>query len=143
MGSVRVSIARLDRLDEQRAIAQEKHIEGLIEKFTLRLEQCASGAGGEAAAEVRPFFRHSDSLLQGKDLNRKPWVWRVEHVLLKPIHPFLSHLQRWKDGASTENFRVKSMGDVARQPPKRSVKERPPKWRSSVGLSCSNFPPAW
>eukprot|EP00438_Fugacium_kawagutii_P011596 Skav217343 [mRNA] locus=scaffold1410:379633:386021:- [translate_table: standard] len=28
---------------------REKHIEGLIEKFTLRLEQCASGAGGEVA----------------------------------------------------------------------------------------------
>ncbi|CAJ1421337.1 unnamed protein product [Effrenium voratum] len=29
-------------------VEKEKHIEGLIEKFTLRLEQCASG-GGEAA----------------------------------------------------------------------------------------------
>jgi len=27
-------------------VEKEKHIEGLIEKFTLRLEQCASGAGG-------------------------------------------------------------------------------------------------
>eukprot|EP00435_Cladocopium_sp_Y103_P047608 s508_g14.t1 len=33
-------------------VEKEKHIEGLIEKFTLRLEQCASGAGGEVAAEA-------------------------------------------------------------------------------------------
>ena len=30
---------------------QEKHIEGLIEKFTLRLEQCASGAGDTEATQ--------------------------------------------------------------------------------------------
>ena len=50
----------------QSGAPQEKHIEGLIEKFTLRLEQSASGAGGEVAAEVRIHW-------DWKDLDRKAW----------------------------------------------------------------------
>jgi len=33
-------------------VEKEKHIEGLIEKFSLRLEQCASGSGGEGQPQA-------------------------------------------------------------------------------------------
>ncbi|CAK9079141.1 unnamed protein product [Durusdinium trenchii] len=57
-------------------VEKEKHIEGLIEKFTLRLEQCASGAGaadaeaqedGEAASPARVEEQWTDGCREWRD----------------------------------------------------------------------------